>query len=341
MSSPALFVKSIWFGEVTYQCGNNSLQISWGEDIYLFAPTLMLDGRAVDSGNMKVASLMHRVNWQIDDPSVILDERLSINDLENSAVGTLYEILCKEKGLDDSDPYDFNVYLLFKDRNVMLEEPSDPFSILARLHNILTICLGQPIGMSRLIASDDDFQTCIYTTMSYYYPRQTNEFLGSGNLTLDNDNIDFIKSCYLTEKELREKHQSKHRVLNALEYYFYSWRAHYLEQTCINLSIVLESLFAPNSNTELAHQIAYNVSHFFGTSADEKREIFSKIKKFYQLRSQIVHGDAPDQDKICENVPEIFIMTSYIIRKILCDRDLSMVFNDNPRRVEYLSQYLF
>lgn len=52
----------------------------------------------------------------------------------------------------------------------------------------------------------------------------------------------------------------------------------------------LEALFNINSASEIAHQIAERCALILGTNSSEKLEIFSKIKKAYEIRSKVVHG---------------------------------------------------
>ena len=109
----------------------------------------------------------------------------------------------------------------------------------------------------------------------------------------------------------------------------------------MNLSVFLETLFSPEGDQELTHQIAYNFAWFGGNSDENRKEIYKLIKKFYNLRSKIVHGDIPNQDKLVELTPEIFLLCAECLKKILSSEELIQIFNDSFKRKSYFEKFMF
>jgi len=57
------------------------------------------------------------------------------------------------------------------------------------------------------------------------------------------------------------------------------------------LRIMLETLFLDDSNRgELAYQLALRISKLYGTSIENKKDIFNKIKRLYNWSSEAVHN---------------------------------------------------
>lgn len=58
----------------------------------------------------------------------------------------------------------------------------------------------------------------------------------------------------------------------------------------IDLAISLEAFFSPSKEGELTHRMAQSASHLIGADADERKQIFSFVKKMYSRRSSLFHG---------------------------------------------------
>lgn len=128
--------------------------------------------------------------------------------------------------------------------------------------------------------------------------------------------------------------------INAFDFYYFSWNSITLYSTTINLSVVLETLFSPSSTNELSHQIAFNVAKFVYTDKKERIAGYQFVKKFYTIRSKLVHGgDIRSHD--FNIVLEFFKLMSLILLKILTDITLFNIFNEDKLRKKYLEDLLF
>ena len=114
-----------------------------------------------------------------------------------------------------------------------------------------------------------------------------------------------------------------------------------MDQTCINLAIVLESLFSPTNQMELTHQISFNASQFLGDDKEEKRLLYKLFKRFYSLRSKIVHGNIPDHKELFVVTSVIFILCSEILKKIYLDIGIAKFFIEDKKRSELFSNWMF
>ncbi|PKQ46494.1 hypothetical protein CSW08_02905 [Confluentibacter flavum] len=123
-------------------------------------------------------------------------------------------------------------------------------------------------------------------------------------------------------------------------FFYFSWNTLSLELTGISISIVLETLFSPHSNSELTHQIAYNIASFTGKEKQEKTELYKYVKKYYSIRSKLVHGETVKEEEL-NSIPPFFKFICDIILKIISDDKLIHVFNDNQKRKEFLNDKLF
>lgn len=156
---------------------------------------------------------------------------------------------------------------------------------------------------------------------------------------LNHETFEILKSAWRTLKTLNypEFHP---RVINAFDFYYFSWNSINLHSTTINLSVVLETLFSPSSTNELSHQIAYNVAKFLYSDRKERIAGYQFVKKFYSIRSKLVHGgDIKSQDLVI--VVEFFKLISSILLTILTDITLFNTFNEDRMRKKFLEEFLF
>lgn len=154
--------------------------------------------------------------------------------------------------------------------------------------------------------------------------------------SLDSRTVDDILSCWKTYDSLHSG-----RIRNALDFFFYAWRAYYLEHACLNLSIALESLFSPESSTEVSHQIAYFASRFWSREPNERENLYRLVKAFYTQRSRLVHGAAPKWEKLRETTPAVFRFCSQVLKRLLLDSNLAGRLNNSKLREGFLNELLF
>ncbi|PIY60376.1 hypothetical protein COY95_02090 [Candidatus Woesearchaeota archaeon CG_4_10_14_0_8_um_filter_47_5] len=196
--------------------------------------------------------------------------------------------------------------------------------------------------MCRKIYSNDNFKSSQWTDLEYEYSAQTHEFLSSHKqYSMTDTNLIEMQKCYSSLWSVWTIKKIESPIIFAISFYYNAWTSHYLEQSGVNLSIMLESLFAPLSNTELSHQIAYNFCWFIGTDIESRRRLYSFCKKFYSLRSKIVHGNVPDQNELVTLIPEMFRHCSDVLKKILLNEELLHIFDDKKKKDEFFKKNIF
>jgi hypothetical protein len=292
--------------------------------------------------NIELALLLHPIAT-LNSPFELLAEGITIANLENSTVQTLYFKLCEEENCDDGEPLSYRVYLHITatpDHQYFLDF-GDPYSIIDRLENTLAIVLSSPMRFSRVIYSDNGFDTALGTVALHSGGPQT-DFLESNKLfKINSKTIQDIRQIWENSESIWRKQKARGRLLNAMTYFYYAWNSLYLDQTCINLAITLENLFAPHSASESTHQICFNISRFCKKSFEERKQIYIEFKRFYALRSTIVHGGIPDEDKLVDFVVNTFPIVASILKSILLDNDSINIFSDETKRKHLFEKYLF
>jgi hypothetical protein len=79
----------------------------------------------------------------------------------------------------------------------------------------------------------------------------------------------------------------------------------------IEVCIALEAIFGGSERSEIIHKVAVRSAGYFNELIDCRRRRFHMIKKVYDIRSKIVHGDSIDEAKVYEvagtkiSVPDI------------------------------------
>ncbi len=291
--------------------------------------------------DLSIAGLLHTFDWIGEETKIILDDGLKIEYCPTSDIISFYRKLCYEQFIDDSEPFNYQVYIL---REKEFDEWDyafgTPYSIIDFVANIIAINISQPIGMCRVIASKDNFKTLHSTLLIFASGIQTEALFLDDHKITDEVKLNIAK-CYKNLKEVEKNNGYLRKIRNSLDYFYYAWRSPFLEQTNINLAVSLESLFSPASNNELSHQISFNIAKFLSRNAEEQVALYESIKKFYSIRSKIVHGAAPDDDIIWDSTIDTFHLTANILKQILTNKELIEIFNDNKKRVEYLRNNLF
>jgi hypothetical protein len=295
-----------------------------------------------DLSNRSVAGLLHWTIWEADIDEVRIAPGIKLCRTEGSSVEKLYEALCIATGIDGGEPFEFGSYILLEPEDVKpaLLPFGDPYSLFDRLCNVVAIITSQPISLCRVIESSDGFRSCEDTHIVYTYGGQT-EFLTDSNKPIDDDRATEICKAWAISQRAWETEKSRGRLANAQTYFYYAWRSPYIEPICLNLAIVLEVLFAPHSQSEVSHQISFNVSKFVGKTEHEREQIYKAMKKFYNFRSTIVHGGIPSDEKFIDITVEVFHLCSNILRTILINEKIALAFEDEHLRRKMLFKFLF
>lgn len=98
----------------------------------------------------------------------------------------------------------------------------------------------------------------------------------------------------------------------AIRRFNFAYQRERLEDSWIDYFVSLESLYSKTSEmTEVTHRIATRVSKVLADSLKDRMEIKRRIKKWYRIRSKIVHGIEVDLDQ--EQLQELEV----ILRKSL------------------------
>jgi hypothetical protein len=311
---------------------------------------------------MEATVLIHLPQWESSRDFVELEKGITLCRTEGTETERLYKELCETRYVDDGDPFNYGAHVHFSESIGLgrIGEWSGPFSAVSQACNLIAICSASPLGMCRLIlrATDHD-QPWIHTEIIYdhspgvdvlqTHPASVksgsdgNVLAGGGRSSPLNDTVlDRIAQCWGVYTELdRIGSDADHRVQNALSYFFYSWNSYYLDHVCLNLAIVLESLFAPPSPQEVSHQIAFNVSRFYGASRSQREELYKTVKRFYSIRSQIIHGGMPEEGNLSSITPQVFRLCAGILQRIVGDRDNALRFSSAEKRKKLISEWLF
>ncbi len=291
---------------------------------------------------MKYAILIHLLDWKHQKDIAEIDKDISFINLHSHPAGNLYKTICRENYVDEGCPYSYRTAILLSDvENDHSFFPSnEEFSISTTLLNLLTLLKKGTLGDCRVISSRDDFQSMYGTYLIYQSQTEIMDSLNIFHTGFDEETENTIKLIWGNLKEVWKKSSNSSRINNVLSFYYFSWHTLSLEQTGICISIVLETLFSPHSNSELIHQISFNTAKFSENDSENRIKVFKYVKKYYSVRSKLVHGDIISINEY-GLITEFFKFISEIILKILKDPKLIHIFNDNNERKKYFDEVLF
>ena len=117
-----------------------------------------------------------------------------------------------------------------------------------------------------------------------------------------------------------KKGKLRQAIYRAGQYYESSHQRTDTVERLLSLAVAIESLFCPSDKGELKFRISQSAAQLIGQDPTEREQVFNKISKMYDLRSQLVHGsydvDAYDAGQFVTTA-EVDEWSSYLRRSIL------------------------
>lgn len=147
----------------------------------------------------------------------------------------------------------------------------------------------------------------------------------------ENDDLEDLSDSKYPSPDIFYKGKGSTRYIRA---FFFSLAAR--SQGILPLKITfyinaLESLFS-TANTELSYRIAERVALLLKDNKEERVILFNKIKKAYNFRSKVVHGDYIKlRNNQEEELIEISTMLDNVIRKLLTEHKDLFDEEDNQK----------
>jgi len=309
--------------------------------------------------DFRAAIAVFNIGWGCSTDQITLDERLTMETFSQSIIRTLYHRACTENQLHDGEPFDTGIVIEFD--TPYLDDGFTQYhstsSIISVVCNAIAIFLGTPLPTYTVFYTLDGFKSLLSPPLDINDNYDLHDML-SGTMEnyseqiskiLDNcgrfpeictDITDEIaKSVVTCLKNL--KRTADTRIHTAFAYYFNAWHTSQLEHTCINLSILLEALFSPSGNTELSHQISFYAANFLGGTKAQKFSIYTALKRFYSIRSKIVHGAKFKHDELAVIVPITFELCAEILQKLFTDEAILLTFSKDKDREKLFNDWLF
>lgn len=77
---------------------------------------------------------------------------------------------------------------------------------------------------------------------------------------------------------------------------------------------LFETLFSTDA-TEITHKIAHRMAIFLESDTEKRRDLYTRVKKAYGIRSKVVHGDELGKD--VQKAKQISIDADHITRRVL------------------------
>lgn len=291
-------------------------------------------------GHDRVAILVHGVSWTAALDRYEIAPGLHLCKAEGSRPLALYEAMCVNAGVDDGEPFHMAVYFDVELQENQHWDNTYPTSLLEDLCNILVVVTSAPMDFCRIVFSRDEFLTSGFSYETIDNDRIMELFdINDGAIT--DQSAQAFAACWASFRNAGLDAKGGGRIQSALGFYHYSWRALFYDQACISLGVVLECLFSPHSQNEIAHQISVNTARFLAYDGTELEPTYRKVKKFYALRSRLVHGGSAEWDELQPAVKDMFLLCSAILRRILGSQPVFEVFNTDAKRRRLLESYVF
>jgi len=289
----------------------------------------------------QVAFLFHLFHWEDSGEKIKLSDGVTLCKSEGSNVYKCYENLYANSNIHDGEPLKFDAYLLIDikkdDAPYFYSTVKIPDVSITRFCTLFSILSQGPPDLIYSIFSVNGFKDT-WGIKTYFDDLGIFDHFESGIKKFDFDKMELL---WLEIEEIYLNNSKNNRLKQALNSFFYSWNSFSLEQMCLNLSIVLETLFSPTSNNELSHRIGYNYCYFISEDKTKREKNYKFFKDFYLLRSKIVHGSTVKYDTLRDVVPKMYISVCETLEKILTNKDLQTIFTNDGVRNKTFNDWLF
>ena len=256
------------------------------------------------------ALLVHGATWELPERTITLEPGLSLNRCEGTHVERLYHRLCRENGIDEGDPFLYEVFVLQEPPASDTLGPWDPTSMLQRAATLLAIMTSNAPGMSRLISSTDGFLSCTDSELVTVYGLQT-DFI-SDRTGFAEDAAKEIVTAWCVLQAMSDG-PGRERLTNALAYFYDACRASTLDTVGVKLSLALEMMLGFTPKDDSGDQIAATVSQLLDGEADG-RDI-NVVRELYDFRSRLFSLGTIENHE--DTVVDAFSVVARALRKVL------------------------
>ena len=101
----------------------------------------------------------------------------------------------------------------------------------------------------------------------------------------------------------------------------------------LDIAFAFEAIFLNDGeNKELSYRLALRAARLLGKTLTERHEIFDSVKKLYDFRSKIAHGETLDTMKPKDALKLQQVLTR--VPRILKDAIIEMILGNAPRGLQ-------
>jgi len=203
-----------------------------------------------------------------------------------------------------------------------------------------------------ILTSDDDFKTA-WTYKASLSTIYTSSDGSKGCTVFSDEEIKIAKNDFTlgsfddydeedeggknVSSDIFFKNKGSSRMLRARYFTLVARGSATIPQKIVHYCNALECLFTIGK-AEVNHKIAERVSFMLGTDKESKRELFEFIKKAYDHRSYIVHGQSLKGSE--ERLIEVSVRLDNILRCLISNDDEVFAKNDNEME-SYFKDLIF
>jgi len=296
----------------------------------------------------RAIGLIHLVRWNLESKEFELLNGVRLCKFQGSTVQKLHKQLIKKELIDEGQDYGYHTF-------IEIDNPIDRrhegyqigfFEQFDLVCSLMGITFGGYIDLVDILDLSDKRNKVFHIIPLLFYT-ETRPQIGwqvekmPSNFEINPRMAKYLQNAWNSIWKGVKK-QRFNRLFNAVRFYYLANTSIRDSETVLHLVIILETLFAPHSHSEITHQVSLNVSKFLQDNVEERKKLYKKLKDIYSDRSKIVHGGAPsDENKFSNHVDKAFNITAKALYKILSSPKLSTIFSDEKLRLKYIEDLNF
>lgn len=282
-------------------------RISNGENVLSETTTNELFSET--AGVHSISEFNDKVYWYFDDKFHDMKDKAEVDQVANQKVfyhlRQIESFITELWKVKDNNTYVRDGFIL-----AYSDKFEDGFTYKASLSSISTYAYGH--GEVSMF-SDEEIRKASQSLVQYSFEDFTEESFGGKFPTATN----FFK------RNGSERMDRANYFTLAARYSFA------VPMKIIFYCTALECLFT-SGTSEISHKIAERVALMLGNTSQEKKELFSNVKKAYGLRSKLIHGSTIKGDD--EAIINTSVQLDNILRKLIVQNN--EIFKGNDAEME-------
>ena len=188
----------------------------------------------------------------------------------------------------------------------------------AKLLDLFSVTIGKPLeALYRYRCVPQWMQDFGYAGATDYTMYNFSMFSSVMDVALAEEDVANFRSLWSRYRAYEGNRLSMERAVEHLSRALARVGGLALQDKILDIAIALETVYTSDARTEIAHRLSTNAAFFLGLNPDDRMATFNKVKRFYDVRSRLAHGNPPNRDRLNDAYRDGFDAGQKTVLKLL------------------------